>query len=217
MKHEGAHFSLGPGTYRVPMRLHADNRRRLAERLRAKRRGRARRRAARGRAGAVPLRHRHRGALQAGELLQVGVRGEGARLLRRDRGRQRQELAVHAAAARGMGGVAGAASIPPGTSRRCTRWTRCATWTRWPPCWPASTPKPLYLLKGQNTDSGNWAQPARFDGIEKFDDRHERCCIPHIVECRRDQDRGRDRPAAARERRHQRGPRRGHAADPSRA
>ena len=36
MKHEGAHFSLGPGTYRVPMRLHADNRRRLVERLRAK-------------------------------------------------------------------------------------------------------------------------------------------------------------------------------------
>ena len=29
-------FSLGPGTYAVPMRMHADNRRRLAERLRAK-------------------------------------------------------------------------------------------------------------------------------------------------------------------------------------
>src|SRR5688500_977759 len=35
MKHEGAYFSLGPLTYKVPMRLHAENRRRLAERLRA--------------------------------------------------------------------------------------------------------------------------------------------------------------------------------------
>src|SRR5688572_10500658 len=35
MNHDGAHFSLGPGTYRVPMRMHAENRRRLAERLRA--------------------------------------------------------------------------------------------------------------------------------------------------------------------------------------
>src|SRR5215210_4913195 len=35
MKHDGAIFSMGPGTYAVPMRLHAENRRRLAERLRA--------------------------------------------------------------------------------------------------------------------------------------------------------------------------------------
>ena len=33
----------------------------------------------------------------------------------------------------------------------------------------SSTPK-LFLLKGMNTDSGNFATPASFEGIEKYCD-----------------------------------------------
>ena len=34
---------------------------------------------------------------------------------------------------------------------------------------PALRPR-LYLLRGMNTDSGNYAKPAHFDGIERYDD-----------------------------------------------
>jgi Xaa-Pro dipeptidase len=41
----------------------------------------------------------------------------------------------------------------------------------------------LYLLRGQNTDSGNWAQPARFEGVDSFACDLE-LLYPEIVECR---------------------------------
>ena len=47
-----------------------------------------------------------------------------------------------------------------------------------------STPK-LYLLKGMNTDSGNFAAPAHFGGIEKYKDvRDEDTLFKCIAECR---------------------------------
>jgi Xaa-Pro dipeptidase len=48
----------------------------------------------------------------------------------------------------------------------------------------ADRPK-LYLLKGMNTDSGNYAMPAHFVGIEKYDDvRDETTLFDILVECR---------------------------------
>jgi len=49
----------------------------------------------------------------------------------------------------------------------------------------ASAVPKLFLLKGLNTDSGNFATPASFDGIEKFKDvRDEDALFGCIAECR---------------------------------
>lgn len=46
-------------------------------------------------------------------------------------------------------------------------------------------PPKLFLLKGLNTDSGNFASPAAFDGISQFADvRDEDSLFPVLVECR---------------------------------
>lgn len=43
----------------------------------------------------------------------------------------------------------------------------------------------LFLLKGLNTDSGNFATPASFDGVEKYKDvRDDDTLFGHIAECR---------------------------------
>eukprot|EP00897_Mesotaenium_endlicherianum_P000203 jgi/Mesen1/10183/ME000076S09693 len=47
----------------------------------------------------------------------------------------------------------------------------------------ASGEPALYLLKGLNTDSGNWAQPAHFEGIEEFPTDTE-ALHPVLSECR---------------------------------
>jgi hypothetical protein len=47
-----------------------------------------------------------------------------------------------------------------------------------------SAPK-LFLLKGLNTDSGNFAVPATFGGIDKYNEvRDEDTLFPCIAECR---------------------------------
>ena len=182
MKHEGAHFSLGPGTYRVPMRLHAENRRRLADRLRA------------------------HGAAARGVVLLQG----GEALFRYDTDTEehfKQESFFKWAFGVKEPGFFGVVEVGSGKS-----WLFMprlpAEWAVWqgrihPPAHfqamyevdevryvdelasvlAGLDAAPLYLLKGRNTDSGNWAQPARFEGIEKFD-ADTALLHPHIVECR---------------------------------
>lgn len=182
MKQDGAHFSLGPGTYRVPMPLHAQNRRRLAERVRAK------------------------GSATGGVVLLEG----GQALFRYDTDTEehfKQESFFKWAFGVKEPGFFGAIEVGSGKSwlfmpRLPEEW---AVWQGriHPPghfkamyevdevryvdemasVLAGLDPKPLFLLKGRNTDSGNWAQPARFDGIEKFDT-DTSVLYPHIVECR---------------------------------
>ena len=48
----------------------------------------------------------------------------------------------------------------------------------------SSRPK-LYVLRGLNTDSGNYASPAHFEGIEKYDDmRDDETLFKCMAECR---------------------------------
>ena len=182
MKHEGAHFSLGPGTYRVPMRLHAENRRRLADRLRA------------------------HGASARGVVVLEGGRAQ----FRYDTDTEelfKQDSFFKWAFGVKEPGFLGAIEVGSGKS-----WLFMprlpAEWAVWqgriqPPeqfeamyavdevryadeiaaVLAGLGAKPLYLLKGRNTDSGNWAEPARFDGIERFDT-DTSLLHPHIVECR---------------------------------
>ena len=182
MKHEGAHFSLGPGTYRVPMRLHAENRRRLAERLRA------------------------HGASARGVVLLEGGKAQ----FRYETDTEelfKQESFFKWAFGVKEPGFFGAIEVESGKS-----WLFMprlpAEWAVWqgriqPPehyeamyavdevrhvdeiaeTLAAIHAKPLYLLKGRNTDSGNWSTPAAFDGIERFDADAD-TIHPHFVECR---------------------------------
>jgi Xaa-Pro dipeptidase len=182
MKHDGAHFSLGPATYRVPVRMHAENRRRLAERLRAKG------------GGARGL------ALFEGGKAQFRYETDTEELFH-------QESFFKWAFGVKEPGFYGAIEVASGKSwlfmpRLPEEW---AVWQgrihppahfqkmyevdevryvdELPAVLGALDPKPLHLLKGRNTDSGNWAQPAHFDGIEKF---HADTSVlhPNAVECR---------------------------------
>jgi Xaa-Pro dipeptidase len=48
-----------------------------------------------------------------------------------------------------------------------------------------SVPPKLFLLKGLNTDSGNFATPAHFGGIEKYNEFRDEDTLFHcIAECR---------------------------------
>lgn len=182
MKHEGAHFSLGPGTYRVPMRLHAENRRRLAERLRTN------------------------GGSARGVVLLQG----GDAPFRYDTDTEehfKQESFFKWAFGVKEPGFSGAIEVGSGRSwlfmpRLPPEW---AVWqgrihppahfkamyevddVRYVDEMPAVLggldPKPLYLLKGRNTDSGNWTRPARFDGIDAFQT-DLALLHPQMVECR---------------------------------
>jgi Xaa-Pro dipeptidase len=182
MAYAGAHFSLGPGTYRVPMRLHAENRRRLVERLRAK------------------------DAAARGVVLLEG----GQTQCRYDTDTEelfKQESFFKWAFGVKEPGFLGAIEVATGKS-----WLFMprlpAEWAVWmgrihPPehfkalyevdevrysdeiatMLAAVRPKPLLLLKGKNTDSGSWARPARFEGIERFEP-DMALLHPEIVECR---------------------------------
>jgi Xaa-Pro dipeptidase len=182
MKHEEAHFSLGPGTYRVPMRMHAENRRRLVERLRA------------------------HGAAPQGVVVLEG----GAAEYRYDTDTEevfQQESFFKWAFGVKEPGFFGAIEV--GTGKSWLFMPRLpAAWAVWqgriePPAHfealyavdevryvdeiadtlAGLAAKPLYLLKGRNTDSGNWTKPARFEGIERFE-ADESLLHPNMVECR---------------------------------
>ena len=182
MSDGGAHFDLGPGTYRVPMRLHADNRRRLAERLRAK-----------------PA---------AADALVVLEGGQAQ--FRYDTDTEElfhQESFFKWAFGVKEPGFFGAVEVPTGKS-----WlfmprlpAEYAVWmgkihppehfqalygvdeVRYVDEMAATIvriqPTRLLLLKGKNTDSNSWARPARFDGIERFQ-ADVALLHPEIVECR---------------------------------
>ncbi len=181
MSQNEAHLSLGPGTYAVPLSLHAGNRRRLVERLRA--------------AGAG-----------SGVVLLQG----GALRNHYDTDREelfRQESFFQWAFGVQEPGFFGAVEVATGRSwlfmpRLPEAW---AVWMgrihppehvlaryavdevvyveELPAILARLDPKPLLLLQGRNTDSELWSQPARFDGIEKFACDLERL-HPALVECR---------------------------------
>ncbi|MCL4822121.1 MAG: aminopeptidase P family protein [Vicinamibacteria bacterium] len=177
-----AHFSLGPGTYAVPMSLHAENRRRLCDRLRA--RGVA--------PGAVVL-------LQGGEQ-------------RCEYDTDREELFKQESFFQWAFGVKEPGffgAIEVGSGRSWLFAPRLpAEWAVWmgaihPPehfralyeveevrfvdelaaVLAKLDAKPLLRLRGRNTDSGSWAEPAGFEGIEKFATDDE-VLHPEMVECR---------------------------------
>jgi Xaa-Pro dipeptidase len=182
MKHEGAHFSLGPGTYRVPMRLHADNRRRLADRLRAN------------------------GAAPGGVVVLAGGRAEF-------RYETDTEEVFHQESffqwAFGVKEPDFYGAIEVGSGKSWLFMPRLpAEWAVWqgrihPPehframyevdevayademadVLAKLGAKPIYLLHGRNTDSGNWTAPVTFPGIERFDT-DTTLLHPHFVECR---------------------------------
>jgi Xaa-Pro dipeptidase len=182
MPESRAFFSMGLETWRVPMSLHADNRRRLVERLR--------RHSAAGRGIAV---------LQGGEqpyeydtdrqlpFLQesffqylFGVREPGL------------SGAVDVASGRAM-------LFIPRLSQEYAWWMGRIQ----PPGWFQERyevdavhyvdemaavlqrlgPERLLLLDGINSDSGRRAQPARFEGIERFET-DQGLLHPELVECR---------------------------------
>lgn len=182
MAHAHPHFSLGPGTYAVPMSLHADNRRRLAERLRA-----------------------HGVAPGAVVLLQGGLQ-------RSEYDTDREELFKQESFFQWTFGVKepgffGAIEVASGRS-----WLFAprlpAEWAVWmgairplaefqamyavdevrhvdelPAVLATLGARPLLRLRGRNTDSGSWAQPATFEGIDPFATDDE-ILYPELVECR---------------------------------
>jgi Xaa-Pro dipeptidase len=181
MSEKDAHVSLGPGTYSVPMSLHAGNRRRLVERLRAA------------------------GAGSGVVLLQGGsIRNHY------DTDREelfRQESFFQWAFGAQEPGFFGAIEVSTGRSflfmpRLPEAW---AVWMgrihppadiqaryavdevlyveELPAVLRRLDPKPLLLLHGRNTDSDLMAQPARFEGIDAFACDRE-TLHPAIVECR---------------------------------
>jgi Xaa-Pro dipeptidase len=182
MAEPGSHFSMGPGTHRVPMAMHAGARRRLVERLRQR---------------GVPER--------AVVLLQGGVQQHEYDT---DRGLLfQQESFFQYLFGVKEPGFYGALEVDSG--RATIFMPRLpAEWAVWmgrihPPedflaryevdavryadelaaALQAMRPDVLLLLQGRNTDSGLEAAPARFPGLERFP-ADTALLHPELVECR---------------------------------
>jgi Xaa-Pro dipeptidase len=178
----GSHFSMGPGTHRVPMAMHAGARRRLLDRLRQR---------------GVPER--------AVVLLQGGAQQNEYDT---DRGLPfRQESFFQYLFGVKEPGFSGAIEVGSG---RATLFMprQPAEWAVWmgrihppehfralyevdavrhadelPAALQAMRPDVLLLLHGRNTDSHLMAVPAHFAGIERF--RTDTAVLhPELVECR---------------------------------
>ena len=182
MPDPSSYFSMGLDTWRVPMSLHAENRRRLVERLRRR-----------------PAAARGMVVLQGGE-----------QAWEYDTDRQlpfMQESFFQYLFGVREPGFYGAVEVESGRSLLfMPRLPEDYAW--WmgriqPPGWFRERyevdavhyvdemaellgrigPARLLLLEGPNSDSGRRAQPARFDGLERFET-DEELLHPELVECR---------------------------------
>ncbi len=182
MPHQGSHFSMGPGSYRVPMSMHAEARRRLVERLR-----------------------RHGAPERAVVVLQGG-----AAPYKYDTDREllfQQESFFQYLFGVKEPGFSGAIDVA--TGRATLFMPRLPEdWAVWmgridPPqhfealyevdqvryadeiagALREWRPELLLLLRGRNTDSGSFAAPARFPGWDGFRT-DEVILYPELVECR---------------------------------